>query len=254
MDELTNVFADFKRQVDEIAGHAQQVYRVDFSAKLKNGTSFNFTYNSDTFNRSRKDRQRYRPASVFNAVVDIIGGSTAIFLLVFLLVGLSGRIPGVSVSPLWSVLAFSFFIAYFIISSLYHLFDMDSPARQVFSNLSEALKVISLSAANICTVLLADPGRLPMAVLATLVIAATSLLFLSMGTRGSSKASLAFTTLLPYVSLMGTFSLASVGSATLFALWSLVNLLLDHRQKARTNTVFAIMGMVALALHWLSLV
>jgi hypothetical protein len=111
------------------------------------------------------------------------------------------------------------------------------------------LKIVTLSSVNICYVLLVNPDKLIPAILSTLALAATSFLFLSMGTHGSTRASLVFTTLLPFVALIGKLSLLTVSTATLLSLWSLVNLLVKPSQKARTNTVFAIMGMIALALN-----
>ncbi|AEV28160.1 putative membrane protein, hemolysin III [Sphaerochaeta pleomorpha str. Grapes] len=249
MDELTNVFADFQKQVKEISDHAPQVHKIEFSAKLKNGTSFNFNFNSDTFNRQPRSERNYKPVSVFNAIVDIIGASGAIFLLVYLIITIETYHPTFGSSAIWSILAFSFFIAFFTISSVYHLFDKDSPVQPVFYSVSESLKIVTLASVNICYVLLVNPEKFIPAVLGTLGLAAASFLFLSIGTHGGLRASLAFTTLLPFVSLLGKITLLSVSTAILLALWSLINLLVKPSQKVRTNTVFAIMGMISLALN-----
>lgn len=249
MDELTDIFADFQKQVKEIADHAPQVHKIDFSAKLKNGTSFNFNFNSDTFNKQPRGERNYRPSSVFNAVIDIIGASGAIFLLVYLIVTMERYQKSYALSAVWSILTFSFFIAFFTISCIYHLFDRESAVKPVFYSVSESLKIVTLASVNICYVMLVNPDKLIPSVLGTLGIAAASFLFLSMGTHGSLRASLAFTTLLPFVSLLGKVNLLTVSTATLLALWSLINLLAKPSEKVRTNAVFAIMGMIALALN-----
>jgi predicted membrane channel-forming protein YqfA (hemolysin III family) len=249
MDELTNVFADFQRQVKEISEHAQQVHKIEFSAKLKNGTFFTFNYNSDTFNREAKGKRKYSPTSIFNAIIDIIGAFGAIFLLVYLILTVEIYRQNFGFSSVWGILTFSFFIAFFVVSSLYHLFDKDSPALAVFCNIFESLKIITLCSANICYILLVNPDKMIPVVLGSLGFAAASFLFLSMGTHGSLRASLLFTTILPFISLIGKVSLLSFSTASLLGLWSLVNLVAKPTEKARTNTVFAIMGMIALALN-----
>ncbi|WP_320129341.1 hypothetical protein [uncultured Sphaerochaeta sp.] len=251
MDELTNVFADFQKQVQEISDHAQQVHRVEFFAKLKNGTSFNFSFNSDTFNRLESGKRTYRPVSIFNAIIDIIGGSAAIFLLVYYVIVLEEHSASFLPASLWSIVTFCFFIGSFVVSCLYHLFDRESSVRHVFSTVAEALKIITLALVNISSVLLMNPAKIIPALLGTLLFAAMAFLFLSMGTQGGSRASLSFAVMLPFIALMGQITMLTVSTAILFALWSLVNLLASSSLRARTITIFAIMGMLTFAMNCL---
>ena len=250
MDELTKLFSDFENQVTEITSHAQQVHKIDFSAKLMNGTVFNFRYNSDTFNRQEKGKQPYAPASVFNAVVDILGAVVSLVLLIYLCVFIHKQnLPFESTAGL-VILSFSFFIGCFVITALFHLFNRESPARLVFYNIMEALKILALGTANISLALLSNPLAVNPILLSTLLVGATAFLLLAAGTQVGAKASLAFTTLLPYLPLYANLSFAGLTTATLFGLWSLVAMVAKPSLRVKSNTTFAVIGVLALGINF----
>ena len=72
--EKKEVFSQFKEKVSEITQHYEEIEEMKFDAKLKNGTRFSFTFDSDKFSRKtgEADRKKHHPVSVFNAVVDIL--------------------------------------------------------------------------------------------------------------------------------------------------------------------------------------
>lgn len=250
MDELTKLFSDFENQVTEITSHAQQVHKIDFSAKLMNGTIFSFRYNSDTFNREEKGKQPYSPASVFNAVVDIVGAVTSLVLLIYLCVFIHNHHLPFDRSASLIILSYSFFICCFVLTALFHLFNKESPARLVFYNVMEACKVLALGTANIGIALLTDPITMNPILLATLLVGATALLLLSAGTQVGAKASLAFTTLLPYLPLYAKLSFTGLTTATLFGLWSLVAIIAKPSLRVKSNTTFALIGVLALGINF----
>lgn len=252
MDDLTKLFSEFERQVGEITSHAKQVHKLDFSAKLRNGTYFNFSYNSDTYNRklNSEGKHPYAPASVFNAVVDILGSVVSAVLLILLAVAIHNTPLGFVKETSLVILTFSLFTSCFIISALYHLFDRTSGARFVFSNVFEALKILSISFGNVALAMLASPEKASSVLLFTLVIGASAALLLSLGTQGGARASLAFCILLPYLPLFAFSSLALLTTATLFALWSLVGLIAKSNLRIKSNTTFALIGVISLALNF----
>ncbi len=256
MDDLNTLFSEFQRQVEEITSHAQQVHKLDFTAKLRNGTYFNFSYNSDTFTRklNSEGKHPYTPSSVFNAVVDILGSLASGVLLVFLAIAIRQSELGFVQPTTLIILSFSLFTSCFVISALYHLFDRSSGVRLVFSNVTEALKILSLSCANVALAMLLSPARTSMVLLLTLLFGATAALLLSLGTQGGARASLAFCVLLPYLPLYAGASLPLVTTATLFGLWSLVALISKANHRVRSNTTFALIGVVSLALNFVTLV
>ncbi len=255
MDDLTKLFSEFERQVGEITSHAKQVHKLDFSAKLRNGTYFNFSYNSDTYNRklNSEGKHPYAPASVFNAVVDILGSVVSAAILILLAIAINKSELGFVKETVLIILTFSLFTSCFIISALYHLFDRTSGARFVFSNIFEALKILSLSFANVALAMLASPAKSSSVLLFTLVIGATAALLLSLGTQGGARASLAFCIALPYLPLFAFSSLALLTTATLFALWSLVGLIAKSNLRIRSNTTFGLIGVIALGMNFLPL-
>ncbi len=256
MDDLNTLFSEFERQVKEITSHAQQVHKLDFTAKLRNGTYFNFSYNSDTFNRklNSEGKHPYTPSSVFNAVVDILGSLVSMVLLVFLAITINRSDMGFEQPTTLIILSFSLFTSCFVISALYHLFDRSSGARFVFSNVMEALKILSLACANVALSMLLSPTKSSMVLLLTLLVGATAALLLSLGTQGGARASLSFCIVLPYLPLYAGISLALVTTATLFGLWSLVALISKTNHRVRSNTTFALIGVVSLALNFMTLV
>ncbi len=255
MDDLNKLFSEFERQVGEITSHAQQVHKLDFTAKLRNGTYFNFSYNSDTFNRklNSEGKHPYTPSSVFNAVVDILGSLVSLVILVFLTIAIKRSDFGFVQATVLIILTFSLFSSYFVMSALYHLFDRSSGARYVFSNVMEALKILSLAFSNVALAMLVSPEKASLVLLFTLLVGATATLLLSLGTQGGGRASLAFCILLPYLPLLAESNLALLTTATLFGLWSLVALVAKSSLRIKSNTTFALIGVVSLALNFLTL-
>lgn len=254
MDDLNKLFSEFERQVGEITSHASQVHKLDFSAKLRNGTYFNFTYNSDTYNRklSSEGKHPYRPASAFNAVVDILGALVSLVILIFLVISINKSPLGFVKPTVLIILSYSLFASCFIISALYHLFDRSSGARFVFSNVLEALKILALAFANVAIAILASPEKSSLVLLFTLLIGATAALLLSLGTQGGARASLAFCIVLPYLPLYALSNLALLTTATLFGLWSLVGLIAKSNLRIKSNTTFGLIGVLSLGLNFLA--
>ncbi|MDY0288456.1 MAG: hypothetical protein RBR15_06495 [Sphaerochaeta sp.] len=255
MEDLDKLFSEFERQVEEITSHASQVHKLDFSAKLRNGTYFNFSYNSDTYARklNSEGKHPYAPASVFNAVVDILGSLVSALLLVFLAIAIHKSQLGFVRQTILIILAYSLFTSCFVISALYHLFDRTSSARFVFSNVTEALKILALACSNVALAMLASPAKASLVLLFTLLVGATAALLLSLGTQGGGRASLAFCIVLPYLPLYAYSSVAFLTTATLFGLWSLVGLIAKSNLRIRSNTTFALIGVLSLALNFLPL-
>jgi predicted membrane channel-forming protein YqfA (hemolysin III family) len=238
MDELDRIFSDFKNQVNEIALHAKQVSTVNFKADLKNGTSFNFVYNADKFARAQGDKQEYRPLSVSNAIVDIVGAIGAVaLLLVLLLRETRTDIP--------FILSYAMLITFFSLSATYHFFNRDSRTNQVFYYLKETAKILSLALINSTTI---GFGQLPLQTLSrslSLIAVAVSLLFLSGRTKLSRQASLAAASILPFISLMGFFSLDALVRCLLFSLWSAIALFAKPESRMSSNSIFALIGLIA---------
>ncbi len=255
MDDLNKLFSEFERQVGEITSHAQQVHKLDFTAKLRNGTYFNFSYNSDTYSRklNSEGKHPYTPASVFNAVVDMLGAVVSVVILIFLAIAINRSQKGFVQPTVLIILSFSLFTSCFVINALYHLFDRSSGARFVFSHVMEALKILSLAFANVALAMLTSPAKASLVLLFTLLVGATAALLLSLGTQGGARASLAFCIVLPYLPLFAVTSLPLLTTATLFGLWSLVGLVAKSNLRIKSNTTFALIGVVSLALNFMPL-
>ena len=238
MDELQQVFTDFENQVHEIASHANQVSKVNFKAELKNGTSFNFIFNADSFARRQGNQSEGRPLSISNAIVDIVGASAAITLLLVLLL-IERR------TEITLLLSYALFISYFTLSAMFHFFRRESRTHMVFYYLKETSKIISLAMVNIIHI-----G--PLYTLnrsLSLILVALSLLMLSGRTKLSLQVSLALASLLPFISLLGSFSLDTLVRCTLFSLWSCISLAAKSDSRMNSNSIFALIGLLALSIE-----
>ena len=246
MDELEQVFSDFKNQVSEIAQHAKQVSTVTFKADLKNGTSFNFSYNADKFAKAQEGKRSYRPLSISNAIVDIIAalGATAL-LLVFLLI--ENR------TDISFILSYALLVTFFVLSATFHFFDRESRSHFIFYYLKETAKILSLALINTAVITYGQHSMHTTARSLSLIIVAISLLFLSGRTKLSLQASLATAALLPFISLLGYFSWDALVRCLLFSLWSLIALFAKPESRMSSNSIFALSGLVALSFELSSL-
>lgn len=239
MNDLQNVFSDFKTQVEEIAEHADAVQKLSFKAELKNGTSFKFSYNADTFG----PRKQYHPTSIFNGILDIVSALVAIWLLVSFSIRMrssESMVPAL-------VLALSLATAVFVFSALYHFMSQEKRSSLVFANLKEICKILFLACINLAVAAIFNSTRLQITQSLSLVLVALSLLFLLGRTQLSSRVSLAITTLLPCIALLSALNLENVISTLLFSMWSLVALASKGESRMRTTSLFALIGLLSLA-------
>lgn len=247
MDELNTIFSDFEQRVQEIAGHAEDVQYLDFKARLKNGTAFEFHYDIETFAKLSQPKPVYRPASVFNAIVDILGGGISIGLLVYLLM------RAVQPLPVAVILTYCFFIAYFSVSTIYHFFDKSSRANPVFYNLSQTMKILGLGMVNVGIASMNNDANMNPVLFSSLILCALCLLLLSGGTKVSLSASTTFAILLPFVALLNRFTFDSFATATLFGLWSLGSLVSKPDLRIKSNSIFALVGLLSLTVQFTQL-
>ena len=239
MDDLQNVFSNFKTQVQEIATHAEQVQKLTFKAELKNGTAFHFNYNADTF----APQKNYHPISIFNGILDIVSASVCTWLLV----SFTLRMQRADHIVLDLVLAFSSMVAVFVFSALYHFMHREKRSSLVFANLKEISKILSLALINLSVAAFFDSSKLQVIQSLSLVLVALSLLFLLGRTELSLRVSLVVTAILPFVSLISGMSLESSIRVLLFCLWSVVALVSKTESRMRTTSLFALVGLLSLA-------
>ncbi|MDD3424193.1 MULTISPECIES: hypothetical protein [Sphaerochaeta] len=239
MDDLQNVFSEFKTQVLEIADHAQSVQKLTFKAELKNGTAFNFKYDADTFG----PKQAYHPLSIFNGILDIASAFVAVWLLASFIV----RMMKSDTVNLSLLLALSLMAAVFVFSSLHHFMHRDKRSSLVFANLKEISKILALAFINLSITAFFDSSKLQLTQSLSLVFVALCLLFLLGRTQLSLQVSLALAAILPLLSLVSSLSFESVTRALLFSLWSIVALVSKQDSRMHTTSLFALVGLLSFA-------
>lgn len=259
-DSLEQTFGDFRARIDEIAGHADQVRNMEFYAKLKNGTVFEFSFDSGSWEaaRNRVEKNAQAPASIFNAVVDIIGAASAGALLVMAIISFHAIVRTGLLAAM--ILASSLFILHFIISAVYHLFPRFHPVREIFARLLSALKTFSVVSVNLTLSLLLSGPRSTPGIFLTILLGAAALFLLAPGTRGGIFLSAVITAVIPILSLLLINSLPSgemyvTMLASLFAVmlllsaWSIIPVVLplaknsmSHADQLMSNNVFSLVG------------
>jgi len=241
MDDVQKIFSDFKNRVDEIATHAEHVHSVSFKAELKNGTSFNFSFNAEKFAKAKNPEGAFKSYSIFNGIVDIIASLSSIAMIAYLIL----QMPDGQGVRVLTFLTYSLFIISFICSALFHFFSTEQKAHVIFSYIKESAKIFALALANLLWAHILEPSSLVMVRSLSLLLIALAFLFLSGRTQLSLQVSLAITALLPFVSLVVDTSMDSILRSILFSLWSIATLVFKPESRMKTNSAFALMGVIS---------
>lgn len=237
-DELNNLFEDFKTQVCEISEHGDKVKKLDFSCTLINGTGFKFNYDINRFN---KQTTKYKPATTFNAVVDIFSvGVLIVFLILFLLNFFMVNI-NTPVVTFFVITLFTFSISFFSIRAVYHLFHASSLVRNPLFRISEALKIGILLNINTLVSILYKINNITLVVFLSFIVCALALLCMGIGTRFSFKIEMFLTSILPFFMLVSSTQLAILSSCILLSISSFIYIVMDGKE-AKTNSIFSLLG------------
>lgn len=256
--DVHTLFQEFGEQVEEIVSHASQVQKVQFHARLKNGTLFSFSYNSNKLQQDEgiKETLPYQATSPFNAIVDICG---AVLSIVFLVLSALRVFSTYTTALAWLILGmFSLFGATFVVSSLFHFFPESSSKRRTFSNLFEPLKLLALIATNLVFIAYFDSSRTTICLFVTLLCGGLSLFFVALGTKGGLKMSQLFSAAVPFlVFILGDAQAFSsvffliLTETVLFGLWNIIPFILPSRfsgssRQGKSNNSFAIIAIAVM--------
>ncbi len=233
MSERETTFKDFKEKVNEILEHYSDIDRLDFNAELKNGTKFSFYYDDKTYD-NKKVKKEYHPISVFNAVLDMIAAGIMIAFIVVLAVRSSFQ----RVNFALTVNTYIFFTIFFIISAVYHLFNVNSRARKPLYLVRFGFSMTSITLMTITLLVAADVNK--SVYIFALLITALSFFFSSFGTKVGQR--------LSYLSYLADAILILVACERCSTIWGLsialivagaIPLCLPSKfQKATTNGTF----------------
>lgn len=238
-DELNTLFEDFKNRVVEISQHGDKVKKLDFSCTLLNGTGFKFNYDVNKYN---KKSTKYKPATTFNAVVDIISAIISIIFL-SLYIGnylkVSTQLPVVN---LFIVTLFVFSITFFILRAVYHLFHVDSLVRNPLFRISEGIKIVLLLNMNTLVSIIYKINNITLVVFLSFIVCSLALLCMGIGTKGSFKIEMILTSLLPFFMLVSSTDLVILSSSILLFISSFIYIFMEGKE-AKTNSIFTILGL-----------
>ena len=250
-NELKALFNDFKNQVDEISQHSDKVKKLDFNCTLLNGTGFKFNYDISKYNKKTKT---YKPATTFNAIVDILSTMISItFLVLFLSHKVNLNFEAPTFSRLLIVTLFSFLIGFYVLRAIYHLFHASSLVRNPLFRVSEAVKLVILLNINFLVAVLFGAKNINVVIFTSFILIALALLCMGIGTKLAFKIEMFFTSLLPFLMLIGSYDFSFIFCSIILSISSFIYIILGDNE-AKTNSIFMLLGISLLAINLFSLI
>ncbi len=247
-NELKALFNDFKKQVNEITEHSDKVKKLNFNCTLLNGTGFKFNYNIDKINKNN-EANKYKPATTFNAIVDIISTVLSIvYLILYSLNKLNLRFEDTNLTNILIILLFSFLISFFIIRAVYHLFHVTSIVRNPLFRLSEAIKLIILLDINILIAILYNIEAINIVIFISFILSSLAFLCMGIATKLSFKIEMFFSSILPFLMLISTFEFSFIFSSIILSISSIIYIVMNN-DEAKTNSIFMFLGISLLLLN-----
>jgi channel protein (hemolysin III family) len=255
-------FIEFERMTKEIMEHKDQIEKIDFSSRLKNGTRFTFAYNLRGQERKKKANGKLDQTALFNGIFDIIAIGISIALLTILVIYSHGaRKDGLVVT--YSLFG-STLIIYNLFSALFHFFSNMSSTRQIFEKLKSMFQFFVVIGAFTPVYLqfIKDPKDL-LLFMTILVMGAIGIFFTYTDTQSSRLVSRILCGIMPLVilTILPTFSRSFGSEATillgfsslLYALWGISPLLWKRSKTASMNFSNFFMVTGSLGFFWLFL-
>jgi hemolysin III len=260
--DTQKTFVEFERMTKEIMEHTDQIEKIDFSSRLKNGTRFTFAYNLRRQERKKKANGKLDHSALFNGIFDIIAIGISIALLTILIIYGHGDHKDSL------VVTFSLFgsalIMYNLFSALFHFFSNISSTQQTFEKLKSMFQFFVVIGAftPIYLQFINDPKGL-LLFMTILVIGAVGIFFTYTDTQSSRLVSRILSGIMPLVILtiipvlktsFGSESAILLGfSSLLYSLWGISPLLWKHSRTASMNFSNFFMVTGSLGFFWLFL-
>lgn len=245
-NELNTLFNDFKKQVLDITDHSDKVQKLNFNCTLLNGTGFKFNYDVNKYN---KEPKKYKPATTFNGIVDILSAVLSIvFLVLYSIDKLNFNFISSNITNILIIILFSFLITFFILRAIYHLFHATSIVRNPLFRLSEALKLVILLNLNILISVIYNINSINIVIFISFILCALALLCMGIGTKLSFKIEMFFSATLPFLMLISSTEFSIIFSSIILCISSLIYIIMNNNE-AKTNSIFMILGISLLVLN-----
>jgi hemolysin III len=130
------IFEEVKQMFAMILDHHEDLERLDFTARMKNGAVVRYNYDRRKIERRLEQQNRpHRRRETFNAVLDVIGIAVSIsFLTLLLIYGISRGTP---IHVMTFVVYGTLLVLYFLFCALYHFLTDIMKIQDVFRKLVE---------------------------------------------------------------------------------------------------------------------
>lgn len=252
-NELDALFSDFKKQVNDISEHSDKVHKLNFNCTLDNGTGFKFNYDKDKYNKD-KEPTSYKPATTFNAIVDIISAVASItFLVLFLINRFNFNYTTTNLTNILFTLIIILAISFFVIRAIYHLFHVTSNVRDPLFRTSEAIKIAILVSLNILVSIIYNVKAINIVIFTSFILSALSLLCFGICTKLSIKIAMFFSSILPFLMLVSSLNSDLIYASIILCISSLIYIFVNNKE-AKTNSIFMFLGICLIFLNFLILV
>lgn len=236
MSDKSKTFSEFKVQVNNILEHYEDIDFLNFDANLKNGTKFSFSYDQMVFDKpDGKQKRKYTPISLFNAILDIIAVA---IMIVFLAINVTyNRLSTIDFALV--INTYTFFILFFFLSCLYHFFDVDSRAKKPLYLIRFGIGLIPVILMTISLIHLTNSNKI--LYLIAIASGAISFFFISFGTHFGQRTAHSFFPINAILLLICARN-SSIALISLFLVISgLIPMLLPEKwYRNSTNNIFLI--------------
>ena len=257
LDEIREIF-------NLILEHSEDVSRMRFEARMKNGSSFRYSFDRQKWERElqKENLPRRETNQLINAILDVLGIGIAVAILVILVVfaAVSGKTEGI----LYYSISWALAILYYLFSALYNFLSPAHTAREFFFKFRSILLFLTLSGFFLPLYLIylpANPGTGLMG--GVLLLCVAGLYFNGLNTRGGRRMAAISGILLSWLSviaipfLSASFSLFEkmlvIFAAVLLSFWITAAFQSDHSTSKEPPAMNLFLLFASLCLFWFNL-
>lgn len=257
LDEIREIF-------NLILDHSEDVSRMRFEARMKNGSSFRYSFDRQKWERElqKENLPRRESNQLINAILDVIGIAAAVAILVILVV--FAVIESQTEAILYYSISWALAISYYLFSAMYNFLSPAHTAREFFFNFRSILLFLTLTAFFLPLYLVYLPSSPGNGFLGSvLLLCVIGLYFNGLNTKGGRKMAALAGILLSWLSV-GSLPFLSPGfnvfekmlvifAAALLSIWITAAFQSNHDTLKETPAMNLFLLFASLCIFWFHL-
>jgi predicted membrane channel-forming protein YqfA (hemolysin III family) len=257
LDEIREIF-------NLILNHSEDVSRMRFEARMKNGSTFRYSFDRQKWEREllKENLPKRETNQLINAILDVTGIAAAVAILVILVV--FSVIAGETEVILYYGISWALAILYYLFSALYNFLSPAHTAREFFFKFRSILLFLTLTAFFMPLYVVYLPSNPGTGFLGgVLILCVIALYFNGLNTQGGRKMAALSGILLSWLSvaslpfLSAGFSLFEkmlvLFAAILLSIWITAAFQSDHSTSKETPAMNLFLLFASVCLFWFNL-